>query len=413
MQEVAPLGISGTLVEPGGARTEFRFGSSKLAARIEAYDATPVAMTRAILQDTSRLPIGDPARMAAIMIASVEQDPAPKRITLGSDAYATIHKALTDRLAASKRRRSSRSPPTFPKPPDKEPSLMKATQQQVWLVTGSAHGLGRAIADEALAAGHKLVATARDPSQLVALVQRYGDCVRTAAVDVRDASAARDAIKVALDAFGRLDVVVNNAGYGQIAPFEQLSEEDFRALIDTCFYGVVNMTRAALPTMRAQRSGHIIQISSVGGRMATPGSAAYHAAKWAVGGFTEGLAQEVAPFGVKMCTVEPGGMRTNWGARASGAIPALLSDYEPSVGAFANLLSSYWGHETSDPRKVARLVIRLAANEKLPAHLLVGSDAVQRTEQVEAARAAEARRWRDVSVSTDVNAPNFEPALPV
>jgi NAD(P)-dependent dehydrogenase (short-subunit alcohol dehydrogenase family) len=165
--------------------------------------------------------------------------------------------------------------------------------------------------------------------------------------------------------------------------------------------------------MRAQRSGHIIQISSVGGRMGTPGSAAYHAAKWAVGGFTEGLAQEVAPFGVKMCTVEPGGMRTNWGARASAEIPALLPDYEPSVGAFARLLSGYWGQEISDPVKVASLILRLAESESLPAHLLVGSDAVQRTEQVEEARAAEAKRWRDVSVSTDVNAPNFEPALPV
>ena len=290
---------------------------------------------------------------------------------------------------------------------------MKATQQQVWLVTGSAHGLGRAIVEEALAAGHNLIATARDPSRLGDLVQRYGDRVRTATLDVRDAPAARDAVKAAFDAFGRLDVVVNNAGYGQIAPFEQMSEEDFRALVDTCFYGVVNMTRAALPAMRAQRSGHIIQISSVGGRMGTPGSAAYHAAKWAVGGFTEGLALEVAPFGVKMCTVEPGGMRTNWGARASGDIPALLPDYEPTVGAFARLLSGYWGQETSDPAKVASLILRLAESESLPAHLLVGSDAVQRTEQVEEARAAEARRWRDVSVSTDVNAPNFEPALPV
>jgi NADP-dependent 3-hydroxy acid dehydrogenase YdfG len=137
---------------------------------------------------------------------------------------------------------------------------MKATQQQVWLVTGSAHGLGRAIAEEALAAGHKLVATARDPSRLGDLVQRYGDRVRTAALDVRDASAARDAVNAALDAFGRLDVVVNNAGYGQIAPFEQMSEEDFRALVDTCFYGVVNMTRAALPSLGEQRVGKVFKI---------------------------------------------------------------------------------------------------------------------------------------------------------
>jgi NAD(P)-dependent dehydrogenase (short-subunit alcohol dehydrogenase family) len=289
----------------------------------------------------------------------------------------------------------------------------KSQIAKVWLVTGSAHGLGRAIVDSALAAGHNLVATARDPKQLADLVTRYGDRVRTAALDVRDAGAARSAVTLAVNAFGRLDVLVNNAGYGQIAPFEQMSDADFQALVDTCFYGIVNTTRAALPIMRAQRAGHIIQISSVGGRMATPGSAAYHAAKWAVGGFTEGLAQEVATFGVKMCTVEPGGMRTNWGARASGDISALLPDYEPSVGAFAKLLSGYWGQETSDPAKVARLILRLAEGARLPAHLLVGSDAVQRTEQVEESRAAEAKRWRDVSVSTDVDAANLEPAFPI
>jgi NAD(P)-dependent dehydrogenase (short-subunit alcohol dehydrogenase family) len=289
----------------------------------------------------------------------------------------------------------------------------KSKIAKVWLITGSASGLGRAIAEGALAAGHNLVATARDPKQLADLVKRYGDRVRPAALDVRDAAGARSAVQLALDAFGRLDVLVNNAGYGQIAPFEQISEADFRALVDTCFYGVVNTTRAALPTMRAQRSGHIIQISSVGGRMATPGSTAYHAAKWAVGGFTEGMAQEVASFGVKMCAVEPGGMRTNWGTRASGDIPALLPDYESSVGAFAKLLASYWGQETSDPTKVARLILRLAESNSLPAHLLIGSDAVQRAMEVEEARAAEAKRWRDVSLSTDVAPTSPEPAFPV
>src|SRR5246127_2643336 len=283
---------------------------------------------------------------------------------------------------------------------------------KVWLVTGSASGLGRGITEAVLASGARLVATARDPHRLDDVVKKYGDRVRTASLDVADENAANSAVQAAVDAFGRLDVVVNNAGYGDIAPFEQLSSERFKAVVDTNFYGVVNVTRAALPIMRKQKSGCILQISSLGGRLALPGSAAYHAAKWAVGGFTEGLAQEVAPFGVKMCTLEPGGMRTNWGARASGAIPKLLPEYEPSVGAFANLLSSYWGKETSDPVKVARLIVRLAASDTLPAHLLVGSDAVQRAEQVEAARSAEARLWKEISVWTDVDASTPEPALP-
>src|SRR5690349_20144489 len=221
----------------------------------------------------------------------------------------------------------------------------------VWLVTGSASGLGRNIAEAVLAAGHRLVATARDPRRLEELVKRYGDQTRTAPLDVADEEAARAAVQVAIDAFGRLDVVVNNAGYGDIAPFEQLSAERFKALIDTNFYGVVNVTRAALPLMRKQRSGCILQISSVGGRLARPGSTGYHAAKWAVGGFTESLAQEVSSFGVKVCALEPGGMRTNWGVRANKETPVLLSDYEPSVGSVIKALASYWGNEVSDPVK--------------------------------------------------------------
>jgi NAD(P)-dependent dehydrogenase (short-subunit alcohol dehydrogenase family) len=282
---------------------------------------------------------------------------------------------------------------------------------KVWLVTGSASGLGRSIADAVLASGDWLVATARDPHRLVDLVEQYGAQVRTAPLDVTDEAAASAAVQVAIDAFGRLDVVVNNAGYGDIAPFEQLSPERFKALMDTNFYGVVYVTRAALPIMRQQQSGTILQISSVGGRLALPGSAAYHAAKWAVGGFTEALAQEVAPFGVKVCALEPGGMRTNWGTRANQDIPELLPEYEPSVGAVVKALQPLWGQETSDPARVAQVVLRLAASERLPAHLLLGSDAVQYAGEAETARAAEAERWRDLSVSTDVNAPGTIPEL--
>src|SRR3984957_3087319 len=275
---------------------------------------------------------------------------------------------------------------------------------KVWLVTGSASGLGRNIAEAVLASGARLVATARDPRRLDDLVKKYGDQVRTASLDVADETAANAAVQAAVDAFGRLDVVVNNAGFGDISPFEQLSSERFKALIDTNFYGVVYMTRAALPTMRKQKSGCIFQVSSVGGRLARPGSTGYHAAKWAIGGFTESLAQEVAPFGVKVCALEPGGMRTNWGARANQDTPDLLPDYEPSVGSVVKALASYWGHETSDPVKVAQVILRLAAADRLPAHLLLGSDAAKHAGDAEATRAADAERCRDVSVSTDFDA---------
>ena len=183
---------------------------------------------------------------------------------------------------------------------------------KVWLVTGSASGLGRNIAEAVLASGDRLVATARDPRRLEDLVKKYGDQMRTAPLDVTDEREAYAAVQTAVDAFGRLDVVVNNAGYADIAPFEQLSAERFKAVVDTNFYGIVNVCRVAIPIMRKQKSGCILQISSVGGRLARPGNSPYHAAKWAVGGFTESLAQELAPFGVNGCALEPGGMRTNW-----------------------------------------------------------------------------------------------------
>ena len=282
---------------------------------------------------------------------------------------------------------------------------------KVWLVTGSASGLGREIAEAVLASGDRLLATARDPQRLKHLVERYGGRVNTAPLDVADEAAAKAAVAKAVDVFGRLDVLVNNAGYGDTAPFEQVSSERFRALIETNFFGVVFMTRAAIPIMRKQKSGCILQISSVGGRLATPGGAAYHAAKWAAGGFTEAIAMEVAPFGVKVCAVEPGGMRTNWGNRAHADVPILLPEYEPSVGALVKNLETYWGHETGDPAKVAQVILQLATKEQLPDHLLLGSDAVQYARRAEDKRESDAKAWLDISVSTDAEGVQKQPVL--
>jgi NAD(P)-dependent dehydrogenase (short-subunit alcohol dehydrogenase family) len=282
---------------------------------------------------------------------------------------------------------------------------------KIWLVTGSASGLGREIAEAVLASGDRLLATARDPQRLSDLVERYGEQVSTAPLDVADEAAAKAAVAKAIDIFGRLDVLVNNAGYGDTAPFEQVSSERFRALIETNFFGVVSMTRAAIPTMRQQKSGCILQISSVGGRLATPGSASYHAAKWAVGGFTEAVALEVASFGVRVCALEPGGMRTNWGNRAVADVPILLPEYEPSVGALVRTLATYWGHETSDPAKVAQVILHLATKEQLPPHLLLGSDALRYARAAEDKRESDAKAWLEVSVSTDAEGEQDQPAL--
>src|SRR4051812_11064729 len=170
---------------------------------------------------------------------------------------------------------------------------------EVWLITGSARGLGRAMAEAVLAAGDKLIATARNPQQLSDLVERYGDNVRAVALDVTDERGAIAAVQLAVDVFGRLDVLVNNAGYGNLAAIEDTTMQDFRAQLETNLFGVVNLTKAAIPVMRRQGTGRILQFSSVGGRVGPIGRGAYAAAKWGVEGFSEVLAKEVGPLGIK------------------------------------------------------------------------------------------------------------------
>jgi NAD(P)-dependent dehydrogenase (short-subunit alcohol dehydrogenase family) len=154
-------------------------------------------------------------------------------------------------------------------------------------------------------------------------------------------SASRDAVETAMERFGRLDVLLNSAGYTRLSPFEQVSEDDFKAEIDTNFYGVVNLTRAALPVVLKQKSGHIINISSSSARFGSPCSPAYTAAKWAVSGFTTSLAKEVKPFGVKAVAIEPGSIRTNWTRVARSHVPPLLPEYEPTIGAIMRMTEGY------------------------------------------------------------------------
>ena len=271
---------------------------------------------------------------------------------------------------------------------------------KVWLITGSGNGLGRDIAEAALAAGDSVVAGARRIDELAPLVAQYGERIKPVTLEVRDEQAAKAAVQLAVHTFGRLDVLVNNAGYGQIAPFEQMTGEDFQAVIDTCLYGVVYTTRAAVPVMRKQKGGYIFQISSVGGRFAIAGNTPYHAAKWAVGGFSDALAMEVAPFGVKVCTLEPGGIRTNWARRAGQDQIDLLPEYEPSIGPIYKLLQTIEGRQEGDPRKIASLILQLANSDEVPVRLILGVDAEKRVQRAESARAAEAEKWHHLTVST-------------
>src|SRR5258706_9862981 len=282
---------------------------------------------------------------------------------------------------------------------------------KVWLITGSGNGLGRDIAEAALATGYSVVTGARRTEELAPLVARYGERVKPVTLEVRDEAAAKRAVQIAVDIFGRLDELVNNAGYGLIALLEQISAEDFQAVMDTCFYGVVYSTRAAIPVMRKQRSGHIFQVSSVGGRIAYGGNTPYHAAKWAVGGFSDALAMEVAQFGVKVCTLEPGGIRTNWARRAGQNAPDLLPDYEASVGSMLKVLRGLEGRAEGDPRKIAEVILQLANSDEVPVRLILGVDTEKRVQQAEAARASEAEKWRHLTVSAVFEDGRFDSRL--
>jgi NAD(P)-dependent dehydrogenase (short-subunit alcohol dehydrogenase family) len=264
---------------------------------------------------------------------------------------------------------------------------------KVWLITGSGNGLGRDIAEAALAAGDCVVAGARRTEELAPLVAQYAEWVKPVRLEVRDEAAAKAAVQLAVDTFGRLDVLVNNAGYGQFAAFEQMSAEDFQAIVDTCFYGVVYTTRAAVPVMRKQKSGHIFQVSSTGG------------------GFSDSLAMEVAPFGVKVCTLEPGGIRTNWARRAGQNAPDLLPEYEATVGSFLKILRGLEGRAEGDPRKIADVIVQLANSDDVPTRLILGVDAENRVRQAEAARSSEAAKWHHLTESTVFDDGRFDSQL--
>ena len=272
---------------------------------------------------------------------------------------------------------------------------------QVFFLTGSSRGLGRQVAEAALAAGHYLVATARDPASLADLAERYGSQVLPVALDVTDPGAAMAAVAAGTAAFGRIDVVVNNAGYANLAAVEDIALDDFRAQVEANLFGVVNVTKAALPVLRAAGGGHIIQVSSVGGRLATPGLSAYQAAKWAVGGFSEVLAREVGPLGIKVTVLEPGGMRTDW-AGSSMRVPPISEPYQPTVGAVAAMHGEHGSDGAlGDPAKVAQVVLTVAAMAEPPLRLILGSEAYAYAMAAAQSRAESDAAWHDLTVSTD------------
>ncbi|MFI0771365.1 SDR family NAD(P)-dependent oxidoreductase [Streptomyces sp. NPDC021218] len=278
-------------------------------------------------------------------------------------------------------------------------------KQQVWFITGSSRGLGRALVTAALEAGDHVVATARDPKALAEAFSEYGDRVHPVALDVTRPAAAHEAVEAALARFGRIDVLVNNAGYANVSPIETSDDDDFRAQFETNFWGVYNVTKAALPTLRRQGAGTVVQISSIGGRVGgSPGIASYQAAKFAVDGFSRVLAVETAPFGVRVMVVEPSGFATDW-AGSSMTVRPIPDAYDETVGAMNRLVRQSTTGAAGDPRRAAEIIVRTVHRDQVPAHLPLGVNATTMARDYSQHQLAEATAWEQVSRSADFGEP--------
>jgi NAD(P)-dependent dehydrogenase (short-subunit alcohol dehydrogenase family) len=259
---------------------------------------------------------------------------------------------------------------------------------RVWFVTGTSSGFGREIATAALDAGDRVVATARDVAGLADLVERAPDRVRTVAVDVTDPAAVRRGVAVAVEEFGRIDVLVNNAGYGSRGAVEEFAEAQIRAQFDVNVFGVLDVTRAVLPVMRAQGSGHVVQMSSVGGVTATLGGAIYAGTKFALEGLSEGMSLELAPLGIRVTLVEPGPFRTDFAGR-SAVHGEPIADYAPIMDASRERFLAQDGRQPGDPARAAAAIVELVGLDDPPLRLPLGAASFDRMRERFTARLAD------------------------
>jgi len=271
---------------------------------------------------------------------------------------------------------------------------------KVWFITGSSRGLGRSLTEAVLAKGDRVAATARNPEALKDLVEKYPDQIYPVKLDVTVNDEVYQAVADAVAHFGRIDVLVNNAGFGITGAAEAFTDEQVRSQLETNLYAPIEVTRAVLPYMRQQRSGHILQISSVGGRVGGPGLTMYQAAKFGLGGFSEALSKEVVPLGIRVTCVEPGGFRTDWGG-ASMSFARKVEGYESTVDWVANFLKGSTFVPMGDPEKAAKVMVSLVDHPEPPVHLILGSEAAGILRKADTARQAEFEKWMPITISTD------------
>ena len=271
---------------------------------------------------------------------------------------------------------------------------------KVYFITGTSSGFGRALAESALAGGNKVALTARKTETIADIVEKYPEHALAVRLDVTSADERQTAVKAAIERFGRIDVLVNNAGQGSLGAVEEFSSEQIRRQFEINCFGVIELTREVLPAMRAQRSGHILNITSIGGLASLGGFALYCATKFAVEGFTEGLRDEVKPLGINVTIVEPGAFRTSFAGDSNVRSERTLEDYRPVIDPIRQYLYGNDGNQPGDPHKAAQAMIQVVESNNPPLRLMLGADAYGLWEKKRTAMDEEFLKWRDVGINT-------------
>lgn len=275
------------------------------------------------------------------------------------------------------------------------------SDSKIWFITGCSTGFGRELAEQVLARGERVVLTARNPEQLQEIAAKYPDTALALPLDVTSEQAIRAAVDAAETRFGHIDVLVNNAGYGYFSAIEEGEDEEIRRQFETNVFGLFSLTRHVLPGMRARRSGHIVNVSSIGGLVAFPATGYYHATKWAVEGFSESLSKEVGPLGIKVIIVEPGRFRTDWAGRSVIESKIVIDDYDATAGERRRQAKGYTGTQPGDPARGAAAIIETVDAANPPLRLPLGSDAYTfLSDRLEELR-ANFEAVKDISTSTD------------
>ena len=275
-----------------------------------------------------------------------------------------------------------------------------SSEQKVWFITGSNSGFGRSLTEAVLAKGDKVVATTRHPEEIEDLVKQYPDTAKAVTLDITKADEISSAIDTALSTFSQVDVLVNNAGFGTLGAVEEIESEQVRKQFEVNCFGTLNLTKAMLPHFRQKKSGHILNVSSVGGFTSFPGTGIYCATKFAIEGYSEALAKEIMPLGIKLTLVEPGAFRTEFAGDSLATPENTIDDYEETAHKFVKQQEQMSGEQPGDPDKAAQAMIKAVESDNPPMRLVLGEDALQATRKKIESFQKELEEWEEVTLST-------------